>query len=279
MKNKTKLILSIFLLITIMLVLWALYLRCFKGIPWAIWTGFRNKNFWDVLELLGVPIILALIAVLFNYLRSKSENELSQKQIQDSALSSFIDDLSYYLLNNDLLNSTEDSSIRQLVRIKTFSTLQILDGKSKGILIRFLFHLKLINKAAPIIDLSGADLSNLDLKGNDLSDNDDRKLLSYLSLFEVCLAGANLRNSNFSEAKLSRSNFTFADLTNANFKDAHLMGADFRSASLSGANLSNASLLSADLSGAKGVTEKQLSLVKSLVGAKLPDGSEYQKES
>lgn len=274
MKNRLKALITILLLIPIFLTLWALYLRYAKGIPWAIWTGFRNKTIWDLLELFIVPIILAIIALLFNYLRTKSENELSQKHIEDTALSSYFDDLSNYIINNDFQNS----SVRQLVRAKTFSTLQRLDGNRKGILIRFLFHLELITMDNHIIDLSGADLSNANLKGNDLSENEDRKLLSYLSLFGVALAGANLRNSSFSDARLSRANFAFADLTNANFENAHLMDVDFRSASLTGASFKNAVLLSADLSGAKGVTDKQLSKVKSLIDAKLPDGSKYQKE-
>jgi len=274
MKNRSKAIVAIALLMPIIIILWALYLRYIKGIPWATWTGFENKTIWDLLELFIVPIFLAIIALLFNYLRTKSENELTQKHIEDTVLSSYFDDLSNYILNNDFQNSF----VRQLVRAKTFSTLQRLDGNRKGILIRFLFHLELITKENSIIDLSGADLSNANLEGNDLSENEDRKHLSYLSLFGVVLAGANLRNSSFSDARLTRANFAFADLTNANFENAHLMDVDFRSASLKGANLNNAVLLSADLSGAKGLTNKQLSKVKSLVDAKLPNGSKYQKE-
>ena len=90
---------------------------------------------------------------------------------------------------------------------------------------------------------------------------------------------AYLDNVNLSRANLSRANLHYANLSEADLYKANLRGADLRGACLSGAELSEADLSGADLSGADlrkanlthimGLTIEQISVVKTLYGAKL----------
>jgi uncharacterized protein YjbI with pentapeptide repeats len=279
MANKTQLnrfVRWLVFIVCCVTVAWVIYLRFVKNQPWADWTGFETKNLWDLLELLIVPAILAGGALWFNEQRNKTEREIALNRSLDIALLSYLNDMSEFMLEKGLRTSEPGADIRELARAKTLTVLQGLDGKRKGILIRFLYQSKLITKDNLVLDLSGADLNDVVLNGNDISDNRDRTFISYLSLADVQLFGTNLRDANFAEAKLSGASLVMADLSNADLSDAHLMFADLRNATLTGANLSNANLLNANLSGATGITTKQVSLAKSLTGATLPDGSKHE---
>jgi len=96
------------------------------------------------------------------------------------------------------------------------------------------------------------DLSNASLYGNHSQAN---------------LSGANLSNASGSYINLSQANLQTANLTNATFNAANFSEADF-----TGAGVYQADFGSANLYKAK-ITPEQLSQVKSLCNATLPDGS------
>jgi uncharacterized protein YjbI with pentapeptide repeats len=75
--------------------------------------------------------------------------------------------------------------------------------------------------------------------------------------------GADLRNAN-----LSNTTLNFANLDNANLAGTNLQASDLHNVSLAGANLTRA-----NLKDAVGLTADQLSKVKTLKGATMPDGS------
>lgn len=278
MKNKEKwkrLITGLIIIICIMIV-WGFYAPFKNKQPWANWTGFETKTLWDFMDLLIVPGILAGGTLWFNYQRNKTEREINKDRSLDSALQTYIDDMAGYLLERNLRRSEAGSDISELARTKTLTILQGLDGKRKGILIRFLYQSKLIIKDNLVLDLSGADLADILLSGNDEYGNRDRTFISYLSLANVQLSGTNLRHADFKEAKLCDARLLMADLSDANLTGAHLMFADLRLTTLTNTNITNANLMGANLSGAIGITNKQLAKAKSLKGATLPDGSKHE---
>src|SRR3712207_9268518 len=68
-----------------------------KRPPWwkRLWarTGFGDKTLWDVLQLLIVPLVLAVIGLLFEMRQAereercaKTERNLAQQRAQDEAL-------------------------------------------------------------------------------------------------------------------------------------------------------------------------------------------------
>ncbi len=202
------------------------------------WTGFNGntksgKTLWDWMQLLFIPVVLAIAGFWFNHrerkaaeLRTEADREIEQKRAdvereialdnqRERALREYIDKISELLLEKDLRKSKPEDEVRTIARVRTLTVLPQLDSKRKRSVIQFLAESNLIDKDNSIIDLSGADLSEADLGLANLSGAD--------------LSGANLQNSDLS--------FT------------NLRGADLRRASLKGANLISANLEEADLCG------------------------------
>ena len=132
----------------------------------------------------------------------------------------------------------------------------------------------------PGVDLASANLCRASLIAADLSGAE----LWYADLSGASLSGAHLReahldDTNLSHADLSGADLFKTDLRGANLSGADLSGADLRGACLNKADLSEADLSGADLSGAdlrkanltrvRGLTIEQISVVKTLYGAKL----------
>lgn len=240
---------------------------------WAERTDFHSKTLWQWMELLVVPAFIAFAAIALSEQRRSVELEVERDRSRESALQSYLDDMTELMLEKGLPGSGQEPLAREIARARTLTVLPALDGKRKGLLIRFLYQSKLIRKDNLIIDLRGADLSGVDLSGSDESENRDRTFLSYLSLSEVNLFGANLIDADLREAKLSSANLLMADLSGADLRDAHLMMADLRMATLNKAKLAGNNLVGANLLGARGTTDRQLMAAHSLKEATMPDGS------
>lgn len=130
--------------------------------------------------------------------------------------------MSQLLLEQDLRNSEEDSNARALARARTTSVLGTLDSGWKGILLRFLYEAKLINKRNPIVELTGVDASDADL---------NRTILGGADLKGVDLSGADLSGAELVEADLScsppvywwmKSKQSCTDLSGANLSGTNL---------------------------------------------------------
>jgi uncharacterized protein YjbI with pentapeptide repeats len=256
--------------------------------PWPDWTGlgdytaangefFRRKTLWDFLELILVPAALALIALLFSRQkrsgdknaaeeRARVDREIEAERLQEQALQSYLDKMTELLLKENLRASGESDEVRKIARARTLATLRILEGKRKGLLLKFLHDSALISGEQKIVHLDKADLSEVDLSGAVLGGADlsganlwEANLraadlleanLNGANLLGANLLGAKLIGANLSEADLSEANLRAADLSVAILENANLRDANLRRASLRKANLREASLSGADLSGA-----------------------------
>ena len=259
-----------------------------KRVRWFKWTGFAGKTFWDWLQLLIIPLVLASATIGFGLwqahladMQHQQDQAIALDQQRATILQTYIDNIQDLLLNHNLLKSSVlDPSnpyydVAILARARTLTALQGLQGdpERKGHLLIFLHEAELIGfddykgktHGIPIIVLSGADLSEADLHGANLSGAFlEGANLSRADLSEAFLKDAvadNLSNANLSNADLSNANLSYgnprgggiverADLSNAKLSNADLSGANLSYANLSNANLSNANLSSANLSGA-----------------------------
>jgi Pentapeptide repeats (8 copies) len=271
------------------------------------WTGLvgipqnpETRTAWDWLDLLIIPLVLALGALWFNNQARKSEQAIAQDQAREEALQRYLDTMQELILYKGLRTSEKDAEIRDVARVRTLAVLRSLDENRKGQVARFLREADLIGRVIideaggrqeiePIIDLESADLSGANLSGVDL--------------FYANLISANLSNAVLVDTNLNRADLTNADLSGAYLIRAHLFGAHLFGAHLRGANLSDAKLFgglsSANLSSvsllrdpissdathdtidlshtsgyiseAKGWTHKQLAQASSLVGAIMPE--------
>lgn len=246
------------------------------------WTGFNGfqspsdwqpaKTLWDWMELLLVPLILAIGGYWWNSSERKQEREIALNQLRDKNLQEYLQRVTS-LLAEGKLDGKDSVPVRQVLRAQTLMVFGLLDGDRKALLVRFLYDAKLILAPNPIIDLSQAsldeanfakkkilkginegfrpahlekanlnrvDLNNANLDSADLKDAQ----LHVARLTNADLSNANLENANLQVASLERANLLCANLKNANLKGALLLGANLNSADLSGADLSGAWLTS-----------------------------------
>jgi uncharacterized protein YjbI with pentapeptide repeats len=238
------------------------------------WTGFPKRTPWDWVDLLIVPIVLALGGYLF----TRSENqrtqriaerqrdvdrEIAQQRSQDDTLQVYLDQIGQLLLDKDrpLRESEEGAEVRTLARARTLTVLGRLDRAHKRSALQFLYESGLITGPNIVLDLTGADLSGAALQDFVLNGAD----LSKVILHNADLRGAGLFGTDLSEAKLSGADLTGAflrgtnlyraDLREANLRGAYLViatlrNADLRHVELGGATLRNTNLDGANLSGA-----------------------------
>jgi uncharacterized protein YjbI with pentapeptide repeats len=271
----------------------------FRGIGedgyWARWLGFAEytapngeyypaKTLWDLLDLIIVPVILAIGAVLFN--RSQKYYELriakDQKETElkiaddrqkEQALQNYLDKMTDLLLKDRLLEKkdTQEDPVVDVAQIRTITTLRSLDVERKNILLQFLrdsglgqfilcnaslkgadlcntnlFEFNLANTSFYRARLNGADLCGANLRGADLG----RAVLTGADLTGADLTGAILNKADLSETDLCAAILTGAHLSRANLFEAKLWEANLSQADLIRANLSSAILNGADLQGA-----------------------------
>jgi uncharacterized protein YjbI with pentapeptide repeats len=235
--------------------------------------GLRGKTFWDWLQLLIVPVALAVIGFWFTVQQDARQRQIEDQRAEAEALQAYLDQMSTLLIQHDLRTSEEDSEVRTLARARTATVIQRLDADGNRNVIRFLKEARLVEDGQDSMSLlAGADLQGARLEGADLSSTD----LSDANLSEVDLSDANLSNANLSDAYLSSAVLSAAYLREADLSNANLNEADLSEADLSEAFLIAADLSSANLRDVRGVTDEQLYVqAASLEGAIMPDGSKH----
>lgn len=256
---------------------------------WTEWGAVRNPNYaekpqflwgrtlWDWLNLLIVPIVLAIGGYLFSRAerkaereiadhRTKTDREIADDRLKETALQGYLDRMTELMLDKGLRTSKPEDEVRNLVRARTLTVLRTLDGKRKGVLLRFLHESVLIQRVEATVGTYGENVlcpAIVDLQGADLCLAD----LCRASLVGDDLNGVDLSCANVHGADLSRVDLTGANLSEADLREAYMHEVD-----LSGANLHQVDLSGADLREAR-VTDEQLSKAASLRIATLPNGA------
>lgn len=231
--------------------------------PWTL-RELWGKPVWDWLALLVIPAALVFIGSLFAAVqdvrqqaiedaRSQQAQKLADQSADVQALQAYFDQMSTLLIDKDLRNSEQGSEMRTLARAYTLTVLARVDGGYKTAVIKFL-------EEAGLVQITG------------MKDQDTISTTPpVVSLARARLQGADLSEpgtvTNLEGADLSGANLEAADLSGANLEDANLEGAY-----LSNTDLSNTDLSGANLSGATGWTQDQLTTVRTLEGATMPDG-------
>lgn len=245
------------------------------------WAGVATKTFWDWMELLIIPVVLAIGATLFSLAERQNEQAIANQQSQEAILEAYLEKMSELLFDRELVESSTDSYVRGVARIWTLTTLRRLDQSRKGVALQFLQEAELIKGSGPgpVIDLREADLAGANLFKADL--------------FDAVLAGVNLSGANLTEANLMEADLGGANLSKANLRRAHMFGINLNSANLQMAVLHNAHLAEADLSRANldkadfrntnlvraAISAEKLASIKSLQGATMPDGKKHNSEN
>ena len=141
-----------------------------------------GKTLWDWMQLLFIPVVLAVAGFWFNHrerkaaelraenerktaeLHAEADREISLDNQREAALKEYIDKMSELLLHEKLRESQPEDEVRKIVRVRTLTVLPRLDGKRKGSVLQFLQESGLIEKGEKrILDMHGVDLSGADL--------------------------------------------------------------------------------------------------------------------
>lgn len=221
--------------------------------------GVKGKSSWEWLELLIIPLFLAIGAF---YLESQVERrqeriaqeryeqdlQIATQKAKQEVLANYIERMQELLLDGGLRQSEERSEVRSIARAITTIAIKELDYERNILLIDFLQESRLLGKTEEennesnrtgISLLAGLDLRNSELTGVNLINADLRG---------TTLAGADLESADLSGSDLSNTSSPFANFKFTNFSGANLTGAYFGEANLAGAifidaNLSEVSLL------------------------------------
>lgn len=257
------------------------------------WTGFRGKTVWDLLQLLLVPLALAVIGFWFaaqqeeqqqrveakrakaaqqlENQRAEADREIADQRAQDITLQAYLDQMGTLLLDRNLRATDQDSNVRNVARARTLTTLAALDPYRKQKVLRFLNETKLIQRRSPegepVISLRYAELQGVRL-GH----------IGQLGGFElngIVATNADLSNAHMLNAVVHGADLREADLSAADLTNADLLGASLLGADLTNTDLTNTDLTNTDLTDAK-VTEEQLEAAESLEGATMPNGEKYE---
>jgi hypothetical protein len=123
------------------------------------------KTLWDWLDLLIVPVVLAVGGYLFTRSENRTTQAAAERRAQDEALQAYFDQVGQLLLDKDppLRQSEHDSEVRTLARARTLTVLSRLDGDRKAQVVQFLHEAGLIDRQQHVLALSGADLNGANL--------------------------------------------------------------------------------------------------------------------
>ena len=80
------------------------------------WTGLSQKTLWHWLQLLIIPVVLAVGGYLFDYTTSRTEREVAIDRQRQEAVQTFVDKISELLLHEDLRDENYKGEARTIVR-------------------------------------------------------------------------------------------------------------------------------------------------------------------
>ncbi|TRU35934.1 MAG: pentapeptide repeat-containing protein [Microcystis aeruginosa Ma_MB_F_20061100_S20] len=211
------------------------------------WSGFQKKSFWDWLQLLIIPLMLALGAFYLNSAADFRDNQIAQEQKQQEILTDYFSKMQDLIVETKKSKQTPGSKesnskerllleFRPTAQALTLSVLEQLDGKRKGKVITYLAESQLITITAD---------NNVTADNNKPSPQPEIKL-DGANLDDIKLGNNGQRNS------LNENEMTIIDkikINNASMKRANLSGLQLLDSDLSGSNLENATLENVDFTG------------------------------
>jgi uncharacterized protein YjbI with pentapeptide repeats len=261
MRRRTIVTLAALATIVLLSTFWYTTIR---PVGWVEWLGIRHKTAWDLAELAIIPLVVAIVAFLFNRSeraaerriadeRLAAERSIADDRLREAALQAYLDRMTELLLDRGLRDPEHAGreEARTVARTRTLTAMRGLDGSRNRAVIQFLREAKLMESPDPIVSLASADLSRSALGGVNLSGANLRGAdLGMSDLRRADLSRADLSRASLYQASLLWASLGMADLREADLSDAGLRGAKMSGAVLSGATLLHAKLSRADLSGA-----------------------------
>jgi len=245
--------------------------------------GLRGKTLWDWLQLLIIPLVLAVIALLFNRATTRAEQKIAAERYEqdkeiasrhyhqdqqiaerryqndksialdkqrEDLLQTYLDRMSELLLDRQLRTSAPDSEVRNVARVRTINILLQLDSRRIGYVFAFLREAGLVSNMLykSVVNLSRADFSKVNWNHAKIREVDLSKDNFYKAdLIQALLSEVNLSGANFLEANLFQVELWEPDLSESICPKANFSKASLYNAHLINANFSNANFNNAYL--------------------------------
>jgi uncharacterized protein YjbI with pentapeptide repeats len=224
-----------------------------------------KKSLWDFLDLLIVPLALAIIGLGFAAQQQARQTQSEEQRAQNAALQAYLDQMNPLILEKGLLDSEEGDTVFTLAKARTTTGISQFDGEHNQAVTRFLSDAGLLREPALLAkaDLQDAKLHKAVLQEANLTGTHlNRANLTDAVLINAVfytkekvgkstqVTTAELTKADLSRAALLGANLTRCYLKEATLTDATLQSANLRGADLQGADLSHAALQGADLSPA-----------------------------
>lgn len=240
----------------------------------------QGKTLWDWLSLLGVPLSLLMLSLIFQHAQSRRNERIDQIQRQrddenadlqrqrdeavtgEEVLQTYFDRISALLVDKNLLALAEKAQQSEQRAVESPAGLQqitheerellgvgvnVIRARTLAILRRFEeSQTRKTHVAKFLIESEVISQLKLSLNGANLSG----AKLHKTKLSGADFSEANLQKINLSEANLSEANFSGADLSQADLSHTNLIKATLTSARLSSTNLSSSNLTESNLEGA-----------------------------
>ena len=223
-----------------------------------------SKSFWDGLQLLGVPLVLAVLGAWFQKTQqeqaeqvAKDQREQNADETREEVLQLYFDRISTLLIDKNLMAiASKDTALSEekeileasldVIRARTLSILRRFrsDSDRKSSVIRFLAEADMISRLK--LNLEGACLHGVILKGVSLKEANLQKA----DLSEANFQGANLYGTQLHEAQLHKAILSEANLNHAILERASLEAANLKGTFLGKASFKEANLNHAVLEGA-----------------------------
>ena len=187
-----------------------------------------QRTVWDWLSLVGIPlaggIVIAGVGYFFNKKQREREEAVERLNAQDTALQSYLDQMSDLLVNQHLRSLPPSSDIHKLGEARTLAALLGLDSNHKRRPLKLVYDLGLITIKDPLFELENAGLDHADLSELSLREASVRRA----DLRGATLHGANLKGSDLSDADLRGANLVNADLSEADLSRTNFLPYDER---------------------------------------------------
>ncbi|CCI22031.1 membrane hypothetical protein [Microcystis aeruginosa PCC 9809] len=238
-ENISKILFFLFIFI-ISFLLW----RVFVIISNFKWSGFQKKSFWDWLQLLIVPLMLALGAFYLNSAADFRDYQIAQERKQQEILTDYFSKMQDLIVETKKIKETsgykeshpKDQEVMLLPEFSstaqalTLSVLEQLDGKRKGKVITYLAESQLItitvdnNKPStqPEIKLDGANLDDIELGNNGPRNSLNENEMTIID--QIQIKNANMKRANLSGLRSRHSELRGSYLENASLKNVYFTG-------------------------------------------------------
>jgi hypothetical protein len=95
------------------------------------WTGFGNKTLWDWLQLLVVPVMLAIVGFLLAAAQQNIQQQAEEQRAQDEGLRSYFDSIGQQISDKTLQPENPDQEAQAQARARTLALLERLDPHRK----------------------------------------------------------------------------------------------------------------------------------------------------